>query len=174
MIYKITFYTRRLIIAQFSPYMAENWAERIGEVSRDAANRKFMPDEVFETTEQAREAVYKLISRYDSDDGPFVYPVLLGRTEYIGHIESVKIDRGWEVGYHIAEPFTGLGYASEALEAFAPYIKEKLRADVLYGICRADNAASRRVLEKCGFALEFEGEAQYHGVISRIRRYIFK
>lgn len=146
-------------------------AEIIAMISLDAQNREFMPDEVFETESQARETIEYLSSRYDTETGPFVYAVMLN-DELIGHVEAVQISLGWEVGYHIAEAHTGHGYATEALSAFLLFIQNKLKTDILYGICRADNFASRRVLEKCGFKLDFDGEALYHGKMCLIRRYI--
>lgn len=128
---------------------------------------------MFETPSAACEAVDFLTSCYENEDGPFVYAVLLRPGEYIGHVEAVRIDRGWEVGYHIAEAFTGCGYATEALAAFIPFIMRRLNTSELWGICRADNIASWRVLEKCGFVLEHEVEASYHGKIHMVRRYVY-
>ena len=162
--------TPRLAIAEFAPEMTLS----VRAASLDSDNREFMCDEVFETEETARAVVEYLISRYGTADGPFVYPVLLRSGDYLGHVEAVAIDRGWEVGYHIAEAYTGRGYATEALSAFVPFIMDKLGISTLYGICRADNAASRRVLEKCGFTLVFDGIGSYHGTEKHIRRYELK
>ena len=39
--------------------------------------RRFVPDEVYDSAEEARTAIEFLLSRYDSDDGPFVYPIII-------------------------------------------------------------------------------------------------
>ena len=43
--------------------------------SLDEDTRRFVPDEVFETPEDAEETVEFLISRYGSVEGPLVYAV---------------------------------------------------------------------------------------------------
>ncbi len=44
--------------------------------SLDDDNRRFVPDEVFENEEEAKETVEFLMSQYGTPDGPLVYPVL--------------------------------------------------------------------------------------------------
>ena len=41
--------------------------------------------------------------------------------------------------------------------------RDKLNLTQVAGICDAENKASIRVLEKCGFTRTYEGEALYHG-----------
>lgn len=62
--------------------------------------------------------------------------------------------RTGEIGYWLGEPFWGRGIATEAVravsaEAFARFDLLRLEAQVY-----ARNAASARVLEKCGYKLE--------------------
>ena len=132
--------------------------------SLDEDNRRFVPDEVFETVEDAQEVVDQLIENYDSEDGPFVYAIIRKEdNKNIGYVQLVKIEEGWEIGYHIAKEFTGSGYATEAVNAFLKYLKENKGIKEIYGVALADNLASRRVLEKCGFKLIFEGQGIYQG-----------
>ena len=57
------------------------------------------------------------------------------------------------------EPFElGRGYATEALAAVVA-LGGSVLLDRLYALCHPDNAASVRVLEKCGFVLEERLEA---------------
>ena len=77
---------------------------------------------------------------------------------HIGHVQAVPIKGGWEIGYHIGAAHAGNGYATEAVKAFLPPIMERLGISRIAGICDAENAVSRRVLEKCGFAPEFAGD----------------
>ena len=159
--------TGRLYIAEFN----EDMAESVHFNSIDEDNRRFVPDEVFETVEDARKTISELISFYSRDDSPLVYPLFLNDGRHIGHVQAVPIGNGWEVGFHVAKPYTGHGYATEAVNAFLPPIMRRLGATRIFGICRADNAASRKVLEKCGFYLEFEGKGVYHGEERSICRY---
>ena len=68
-----------------------------------------------------------------------------------------------EVGYWIAEPDWGRGFATIALEKAIAYALKSLSIERLQAIVFDGNRASIRVLEKNGFA--FEG---------RLKHYIFK
>ena len=137
--------------------------------SLDEDNRKYVPDEVFESLEEAKEVVDQIIKNYDSKDGPFVYAIIRKDDKAnIGYVQLVKIDDGWEIGYHIAKEYTRCGYATEAVNLFLEYLKNNTDLKEIYGIALADNKASRRVLEKCGFKLIFEGSGMYQGKIRPI------
>lgn len=56
-----------------------------------------------------------------------------------------------ELGYWIARPYWGLGYATEAAEAVVAIARDGLRLGKLQAGHFADNPASGRVLEKIGF-----------------------
>ena len=161
--------TERLIITEFTPSMAES----VHLNSLDEDNRRFVPDEVFETVEDARETVEFLMGVYDSGDGPLVYPVLLKDGTNMGYVQLVPISDGFEVGYHIAKDYTNNGYATEALKAFLGYIMKEKSLNKVFGICVSDNFASKRVMEKCGFIKEYEGKGEYQGEIKNIARYVF-
>lgn len=150
--------TDRLRITEFTPDMAE--AVHLNSLDED--NRKFNPNEVFETPEDAADTVAFLMQVYETGEGPWVYPVLLVDGTNIGYVQAVPMDDGqWEIGYHIAKAYTGKGYATEAVKAFLPVIMPRLGIGEILGICIAENAASVKVLEKAGFAKEFEGMGVY-------------
>ena len=151
--------TSRLTIKTFSLDMAQS----VYENSQDDDTRRFVPDEVYDSEEEAREALEFLISRYDSADGPFVYPIITNDGgQNIGYVQLCQIDDGsWEIGYHIAKEFTGKGYATEAVKAFLPAMAQKLNIKEVYGICLAENLASVSVLEKCGFVQVYQGSGNY-------------
>ena len=152
--------TERLIITEFTMDMAE--AVHLNSLDED--NRRFVPDEVFETVEEAAETVEFLIGVYKNGDGPLVYPVLLKDGTYVGYVQAVPFDDGtWEIGYHIGSNYTKQGYATEAVKAFLPVIMPKLGISRIVGICLADNKASAKVMERCGFIKEFEGIGPYQG-----------
>ena len=162
--------TDRLIITKFTMDMAE--AVHLNSLDED--NRRFVPDEVFETVEEAADTVGFLMGVYENGDGPLVYPVLLKDGTYIGYVQAVPFDDGtWEVGYHIGENYTRQGYATEAVTAFLPVIMPKLGLERIKGICLADNKASVKVMERCGFVKEFEGLGPYQGEQREICRYYF-
>ena len=161
--------TERLTIAEFTLDMAED----VRNNSLDEDNRRFVPDEVFETIEEARETVEFLISRYGGEEGPFVYPVLLKDRTNIGYVQLVPVEDGWEIGYHIAKGHTGKGYAAEAVKAFLPVMMKEHRLNRIIGICVAENYASRRVMEKCGFVKQYEGIGPYLWKNINICRYLY-
>ena len=162
--------TDRLIITDFDKEMAQV----VHENSLDEDNRRFVPDEVFETVDDALDAIEYLMSQYESEDGPLVYPVLTKNGDNIGYVQLVPVEEGWEVGYHIAEKYTGNGYATEAVKAFLPYIAEKKALQVIWGICLKENSASVKVMEKCGFENVFIGEGVYQGEIREIVKNVWK
>jgi RimJ/RimL family protein N-acetyltransferase len=59
-----------------------------------------------------------------------------------------------EVGYWAPTRFAGQGYTTFAVKLVVTYAFDKLGADRVQVMCDQANAASRRVIEKCGFAFE--------------------
>lgn len=162
--------TERLVITHFTLDMAE--AVHINSLDED--NRRFVPDEVFETVEEAADTVEFLMGRYGSGEGPLVYPVLLKDGTCVGYVQAVDLEDGtWEIGYHIGGRYTKQGYATEAVKAFLPVILPQLGIDCILGICLTENVASVKVLERCGFVPEYVGPGQYQGKESQICKYRF-
>ena len=166
--YEMRLETKRLIITEFDVSMAE----AVHKNSLDEDTRRYLPDEVFETVEIARETIEFLMSVYETGEGPLVYPAILKDGTNVGYVQLVPIKDGYEVGYHIAKEYTCNGYATEALKAFVEYMMPYKKLDKVYGICMAENVASIRVLEKCGFAKEFEGIGTYQGADRKIVKYV--
>lgn len=130
--------TERLMITEFSLDMA-----RIVQAnSVDEDNKRFVPDEVWDTVEEAEETLEFLISRYGSSEGPFVYPVIVKEThENIGYVQLCPMDDGhWETGYHIAKKFTGKGYATEAVKAFLPEISKLVPCQKCMSVSAIDSS----------------------------------
>ena len=164
--------TERLVITEMTMDMAMD----VHQNSLDEDTRRFVPDEVFETLDDAKETIEFLMSQYGSIDGPLVYAVLTkDEKKNICYVPLVPIDDGkWEIGYHIAKIFTGNGYATEAVKAFLPVIAEKVGITEVYGIRLLENAASGRVLEKCGFETFFTGEGPYHEGVYEISKSVWR
>ena len=163
--------TARLTITKFDKSMVE--AVHINSLDED--NRRFVPDEVFETVEDAAETVEFLMGVYEGGDGPLVYPVLLNDGTYIGYVQAVPFEDGtWEIGYHIGGNYTKQGYATEAVNAFLPVIMEQIGITQIAGICLAENKASVKVMERCGFTKLYEGVGNYQGQERLICRYVYE
>ena len=164
--------TERLIITEFTPDMAQV----VRDNSTDEDNRRFVPDEVWDTVEEAEETLRFLISQYGSFDGPLVYPIIIkGTKDNIGYVQLCPIDNGkWEIGYHIAKQYTGNGYATEAVKAFLPVIARQVNISEIYGICLAENKASLAVMRKCGFENIFAGIGSYQGADREIVKSVWR
>ncbi len=162
--------TNRLNITEFTMDMAE--AVHLNSLDED--NRRFVPDEVFETVEEAAETVEYLMKVYENGDGPLVYPVTLKDGTYMGYVQAVPFDDGtWEVGYHIGDNYTKQGYATEAVSEFLPVIMKQIGITEMMGICLADNKASVKVMERCGFIKLYEGIGNYQGEEREICKFVY-
>ena len=163
--------TERLTITEFTSDMAQ----AVHENSLDEDTRRFVPDEVFETVEDAAETIDFLMSQYGGCNGPLVYPVLLKDGTDIGYVQAVPLDDDtWEAGFHIGARYTKRGYATEALKAFLPVIMKLIGIAKIAGVCLAENIASKKVMEKCGFVPEYQGIGDYQGEQREICRYCFE
>ncbi len=164
--------TDRLVITELTVYMAQD----VHENSLDEDTRRFVPDEVFETKEEALETITFLISQYGKFSGPLVYAVLEREpSRNIGYVQMVPMEDGtWEIGYHITKAYTGRGFATEAVKAFLPVMAEAIGIREVYGICLAENAASCRVMEKCGFEDLYAGTGTYQGMEREIVKKIWR
>lgn len=73
----------------------------------------------------------------------------------IGFAPHTDVERvSAEIGYWLGEPFWGRGITTEALEAVTDYAVRTFELTRVYAVPFEWNAASCRVLEKCGYALE--------------------
>ena len=164
--------TERLFITEMTMDMAMD----VHKNSLDEDIRRFVPDEVFETLEDAKETIEFLMSQYREAEGPLVYALITKEgNNNIGYVQLVPIGEGkWEIGYHVAKAFTGKGYATEAVKAFLPVMAKKVGVSEVYGIRLLENVASGRVLEKCGFETFFIGEGAYHDGTYDISKSVWK
>ncbi len=90
--------------------------------------------------------------------GPYLIESLEDRRLLGGTGFGFETPRVATTGYVLATDAWGRGYATEALAAIVA-IGGSVLLDRLYALCHPDNAASVRVLEKCGFVLEERLEA---------------
>ena len=92
------------------------------------------------------------------------------RGERIGDLsfKGVSPEGTTELGYGIAEGHRGKGYATEAVRAMAAWAFGHAGIRAVEAETEAGNGASRRVLEKCGFAAT--GEIGAEGPRFRLER----
>ncbi len=77
----------------------------------------------------------------------------------VGHIASFDLEGHREVTYWIGREDWGRGFATRALQEFLQVEASR----PLYARAASDNAASIRVLTKCGFRIVGEGRGFAHG-----------
>lgn len=162
--------TARLVLAEWEPAMAA----ALCALSQDPENRRFLPDEVFETPEEAEAAIRRLLQYRRTGGGAQVLAVLQKDGTLVGHVELSPLEEpagAWEAGYHIGAPYRGRGYAAEALAAFLPAMLPALGLREVFGICEASNGASCSVLERCGFRLCVQKPAVVYGRPAIMRKY---
>ena len=164
--------TERLIIIE----MNMNMAEVVHKNSLDEDNRWFVPDEVFYTIKEASDTIAYLVEQYHTLSGLLVYAIIIKQTgENNGYVQIIPFeDKCWEIGYHIAKPYVGKGYANEAVNAFLPVITKKIGIDEVYGVCLKNNIASIQVMTKCGFTNIFDGEGNYQGELRPIIKNVWR
>ncbi|MBS0504796.1 MAG: GNAT family N-acetyltransferase [Proteobacteria bacterium] len=80
-----------------------------------------------------------------------VFARTAGNPRLIGGVGLHPDKHGHELGYWIARPYWGLGFATEAAGALLRAARESLRIDRIHAGHFADNPASGRVLRKLGF-----------------------
>ncbi len=90
-----------------------------------------------------------------------VYPFLIFREAdgaLLGGVTLANVRRGivqaGTLGYWVGEPFAGRGYMTAALRVLLPSLFGELHLHRIEAACIPTNAASIRVLEKCGFVRE--------------------
>ena len=73
----------------------------------------------------------------------------------IGVVPGVDVHRHTgEIGYWLGQGFWGRGIATAAVAAFVPWVGDVHALTRVFADVFANNPASARVLEKCGFTLE--------------------
>ncbi|MFV2001885.1 MAG: GNAT family N-acetyltransferase [Paracoccaceae bacterium] len=110
-------------------------------------------------------------------DGSAVPLFLVRRSDeaLLGAITLDNIRRGpaqaGTIGYWVGETFARQGFMRESLVALADFAFTQLDLSRLESACLPENAASRGVLEKCGF--KYEGVAQsYLQIDGRWRNHV--
>jgi RimJ/RimL family protein N-acetyltransferase len=92
----------------------------------------------------------QFIASVNRQDSEATFAVVL-KGELIGICSVEPREGSAEIGYWIAVPYWGHGYATEAVRALIDHAFGELGYDALQAGPRVSNPASRRVLEKCGF-----------------------
>lgn len=138
--------TQRLTI---KPYAPEDLSELVNLLSNPEIAKTFMVPK-FESHEQMESLAKKLIAFSRQEDTRHLeYGIYLGE-KLIGFVNDCGIkEEEIEIGYVIHPDNQGHGYATEAVRAILGELREMGFRKVTAGYF-AENAASCRVMEKCG------------------------
>ena len=84
-----------------------------------------------------------------------IWMIELKDNTHIGELcfKGLSADGIAEIGYGISEEFQNNGYATEAVKAVLEWAFSHSEISAVEAETDSDNTASKRVLEKCGFAL---------------------
>lgn len=162
------FATKRLAVRR---YKLED-AELLYEYSRQTSNKE-LPNEVLETVEHAKSYVEMAVHSCRMGHFPIRYAIVLKETgEMIGALSyKATPERGVQLTIMIAEAFQNNGYATEITEGAVAYAKNQEGIEELYAFVRAGNVAAINVIEKVGFVMMEEYEADWFGNRAIFRKY---
>ena len=136
--------TPRLRLAALRP---EDREALIGLMTDGEVGKTYMVPDL--DTEEKKTALFERIRTLSASDERFVYGIYRDN-RLIGLINDVGMEGGEiELGYVVSPAEQNRGYATEALAAAVNALFSEGFASVVAGAF-AENAASRRVMEKCG------------------------
>lgn len=146
--------TDRLILRPVTPDDAEAafiWLS-------DPEVNRFMPYNLYESVEQARE----WLTEAANDPGPELTFAIVRREDslVIGTCGIGPNDAGtvWEFGYNLRRDCWGKGYATEAAREMIRFAREQFGVRDFAANHAVDNPASGRVMEHCGLSFDHYGE----------------
>jgi RimJ/RimL family protein N-acetyltransferase len=124
------------------------------------ALQRWMPwavDPSFEPTQRFVKAGAESWSNEQAKDFPMVvihkaFNQIIGASGF--NERSNPLVPMYEIGYWLDTQYTGLGLATEAVSALTTFAFKSFNAVRVQVVMQADNYASRRIAEKCGFVLE--------------------
>ena len=152
--------TERLILREWT--LGD--ADALFQILRNAEVTRYLGDgQPYTEVEQARAwLVRTTTSRRAGRHGRWAV-VEKASGKIIGSCGFAQLYGGPEIdfGYVVARPFWGRGYATEAASACLRYGFEKLKLAEVAAVVTPEHRASRRVLEKIGFA--YQGLRRFGG-----------
>ena len=149
--------TDRLILRPLTVEDAADVFEWVG----DPVVNRYMPYPVYETVEQARDWIRSI------RPGQHEFGFELKETGKVIGAGSVHLnpeESAYELGYNLNRAFWGRGYATEAARAMIRWAHDVLGVHDFVASHATANAASGRVILKCGFSFVKYGQyGRYDG-----------
>ncbi len=146
--------TERIILRP----LKESDFNSVFEYASDPEIASFTGWKAHKSIEESKALVRFILKRY-SENKPSSWAVELKSEKKMigmaGFISTFNANKRGEVAYALNKNYWKKGYATEALAASIKFGFEVLKLNRIEACCDAENAASARVLEKCG--MKFEG-----------------
>lgn len=151
-------------------------APKVFAMSQESGIRTWLSNQVYEDTQAALEVLRYLITQCRDPGTPALGPYVLGicltgSSELIGHVGLSPLGDQVEVGCAIEHRFQGRGFATEAIKAMSEWGLQRFGLASVLGIVASENMASRRALERSGFAFIDESMRSLHGQTRLVRTY---
>ena len=148
--------------------LTENDVDALVGLLTDPVITKTFMVPLYETRAEYEDLARKLISFSAIEDTVHLTVGVYLADRLIGFINDCGIEEdSIEIGYVIDSSLHGHGYATEAVKAILPELRDMGFKKVEAGYFE-ENPASRRVMEKCGMhATEEEDSGEYRGQIHR-------
>lgn len=141
-------WTEHLVLRRYRPDDAAQLYQYLG---TDPEMYKYSGWNSYATPEMTRDTVQHFIESYDNEHSYSWVIDANGDDVVAGTIGAYDFDDDQiEVGFSICRGWQGRGFATEALKEVLKYLTENEGISRVTAWCAADNAGSRRVLEKSG------------------------
>jgi putative acetyltransferase len=156
--------TESLVLRRFVP----RDVEAVYRLSTEAGARRWLPSQVYRDRAHAASVLEYLIESYatpgDPRRGPYVLAVLhRSDAALIGHVGFSPFDGEVEIGFAIGERYQRRGLATEAIVAASAWALRSFGLAKILGVTAAANLASKRTLERAGFAHERDTVMNFQG-----------
>ncbi len=149
------------------------------ELNAEPSTSRWLPSHVYADKSEATSRMRYLISCYSSPGDPRMGPYVLAVEHLasgalLGHVGFSPFDGDVEVSYAIAEASRGRGYGSEALLFACRWAAENFNLPRFLAITEAENAPSRRTLERAVFLHAAYTVMQFQGRQQTVSRYVWR
>jgi RimJ/RimL family protein N-acetyltransferase len=154
-------------------------AARMMELNGEPSTRRWLPSHVYANAREAAERMRYLMSCYAAPGDPRLGPYVLaveGRADgvLLGHVGFSPYADEVEVSYAIAESCRGRGYGAEALRYACHWAADNFTLRGLIALTEAQNAASRRTLERAMFVHGEDSVMRFQGAEQMVSRYFWR
>jgi RimJ/RimL family protein N-acetyltransferase len=136
--------------------------DALAEMNADPEVMRYILDGRTRTREETAESLHRMMRQWD-EHGFGVFAVDIRETGVLAGWTGLAIPTflpevmpAVEIGWRLARPFWGCGYASEAATEAMKFGFESCGLERLISIRHVDNARSARVMEKLGMRHTFE------------------